>query len=163
MKPLAVIGIDNGLKGGIAALCPESGVLLDKTAMPLRSFLGKDESDCREVVRWLSYFDCVGVGIEEPPHHLNSMQSMRSMALSFGLLTGAMMQADLPVCRITVSEWQKKILGKVPQGQTKPYALAKACELWPNTDWRQSPRHKIPHDGIIDAALIARYLATWGK
>ena len=161
MKTPAIIGIDNGLSGGIVALCPESGTLIDKTAMPICGFLGKNEADVGEVMRWISYFDCRGVGIEEPPHHTPSAAAMRSLSLSFGLITGALKQAGIHPCRITVHEWQKDVLGKVPQGMTKPAALAKAHELWPGTDWRESPRHKKPHDGMIDAALIARYLAGW--
>jgi hypothetical protein len=161
MKTPAIIGIDNGLSGGIVALCPESGALIDKTVMPLREFLGKDEADVGEVVRWVSHFDCRGVGIEEPPKHLNSIQSMRSMCLSFGLIAGALQQGGYAPCRITVQEWQKALLGKVPQGQTKPAALAKARELWPDEQWLPSRRHRTPHDGMVDAALIARYLAGW--
>ena len=157
----AIIGIDNGLSGGICALCPESGILLDKTVMPLREAFGKNEADAAAVVRWLTRFQCIGVGIEEPPHHAPSASAMRSLSLSFGLLTGSLQQAGHNTCRITVPEWQKAILGKVPQGLTKKYALAKADELWPETDWRQSLRHKNPHDGMIDAALIARYLSGW--
>ena len=161
MKPPAIIGIDNGLSGGLVALCPVSGTLIDKTVMPLREFLGKDEADVGEVLRWVSYFDCRGVGIEEPPKHLNSIQSMRSMALSFGLLTGALQQGGYHPCRITVQEWQKALLGKVPVGMTKPAALAKAQELWPGERWLANSRCRTPHDGIIDAALIARYLAPF--
>jgi len=161
MKTPAIIGIDNGLKGGIVALCPESGTLIDKTAMPVVEYLGRKEADVGEVLRWISYFDCCGVGIEEPPHHTPSAAAMRSLSLSFGLITGTLKQAGFAPCRITVHEWQKAILGKVPAGHTKPAALAKAQELWPDTDWRESTRHKIPHDGMIDAALIARYLAGW--
>lgn len=161
MKPAAIIGIDNGLSGGIAALCPVSGILLDKAVMPTREFLGKDEADVGELMRWISYFDCRGIGIEEPPKHLNSIQSMRSMALSFGLITGALQHGGYQPCRITVHEWQKALLGKVPQGMTKPAALAKAKEMWPEEDWLPSKRHRTPHDGMIDAALIARYLAGW--
>jgi hypothetical protein len=161
MKPPAVIGIDIGLSGGLCALCPESGVLLGKAVMPVREFLGTGEADVGEVLRWVAHFDCRGVGVEEPPKHLNSIQAMRSMAMSFGLIAGALQQGGYAPCRITVREWQKKMLGKVPQGQTKPAALAKAGELWPEVDWRASPRHRNPHDGMIDAALIARYLAGW--
>jgi hypothetical protein len=45
----------------------------------------------------------------------------------------------------------------VPAGESKKYALAKARELWTNETFYASPRCKTPHDGIVDAALIARY------
>jgi hypothetical protein len=161
MKPRAIIGIDNGLTGGIVALCPETGILIDKTVMPICGFLGTNEADSAAVVSWVTSFDCVGVGVEEPPKHAPSAAALRSLALSFGLITGALRQAGLHPCRVTVHEWQKLMLGKVPKGQTKAFALTRARELWPYENWLPGPRHKTPHDGLIDAALIARYLAGW--
>jgi len=35
--------------------------------------------------------------------------------------------------------------------------LLKARQLWPDETWLASPRCTKPHDGMIDAALIAEY------
>lgn len=43
------------------------------------------------------------------------------------------------------------------KGDTKPRALAKALQLWPGETFLASERCRVPHDGMIDAALIAEY------
>jgi hypothetical protein len=40
---------------------------------------------------------------------------------------------------------------------TKLSALKVAQELWPQQDWRRTPRSKKPFDGFVDATLIAEY------
>jgi len=42
-------------------------------------------------------------------------------------------------------------------GMTKVLALAKANELAPDETWLASKRCTTPHDGMVDAFLIARY------
>lgn len=158
MKRRAVIGIDNGLKGGLCALCPESGDVIDYAVMPTRSQFSTDEADPAGVLAWVGSFDCVLVGIEEPLKFAPTSQAIRSMALSFGLCCGALEAANFPVARVCVSDWQKKMIGKFPAGQSKPYALAAARRLWPSESWLPSKRHRAPHDGIVDGALLARYL-----
>jgi hypothetical protein len=49
------------------------------------------------------------------------------------------------------------MLGKVPAGKTKEYALTKARELWPDETFYATARCSTPHTGIVDAALIAEY------
>ena len=158
-KRRVYVGIDNGaLSGAMCALCPETGAVIEYALMPNIEHDGKKEADPVELIRWLSGYDCIAIGIEACPKHAGSAASMRSMSMSFGICHGAMMVAQLPVCRVTVHEWQKKILGKVPQGKTKDYALRKATENWPGEKWLPSPRCRTPHGGFIDAALIATYV-----
>ncbi len=62
------------------------------------------------------------------------------------------------VRRVQVKEWQDAVLGKrLAKGMTKVAALAAANKLWPTEQWLATSRSKTPHDGIIDAALIAYY------
>jgi hypothetical protein len=57
-----------------------------------------------------------------------------------------------------VKEWQDVMLGKrLAKGMTKVAALASANKLWPTERWLATTRSKTPHDGMVDAALIARY------
>lgn len=160
----AIIGIDNGVSGALCALCPESGDLIDHRVMPTREHYGKNEPDVGAVLRWLSGFDCRVIAIEDPPFHAPSASSLRSMTLCFGLIHGALEAAGFSVARVTVKQWQDAMLGKKRvSGTTKQIALKVASELWPCEKWLPSPRHTTPHDGIIDAALIARYLADYHR
>jgi hypothetical protein len=58
--------------------------------------------------------------------------------------------------------WQKVFWTKpkMPKGRkfdTKAAALKAAKQLWPLQDWRKNSRCTTPHDGLVDAALIAEY------
>lgn len=68
------------------------------------------------------------------------------------------MEPEFSSHMIQVRDWQSKILGKTPRGQTKEAALALAQQLEPGEKWLKSPRATTPSDGAIDAYLIARYL-----
>jgi hypothetical protein len=50
------------------------------------------------------------------------------------------------------------MLGRVPKGKTKEVALMVADKLAPEECWLKSKRASKPHDGLIDAFLIARYI-----
>lgn len=41
---------------------------------------------------------------------------------------------------------------------TKATSINAAQRIWPDQDFRKSTRAKNPHDGLVDAALIAEYL-----
>jgi hypothetical protein len=86
------------------------------------------------------------------------------MGISFGIIYGLVCR-ELPSKNITtvrsgnpLDSWQRAVLGKVPQGQTKAAAFEKARKIWPDHEWPTKwPRGTVPHDGIIDAALIAHH------
>ena len=80
------------------------------------------------------------------------------MALSFGKLLGMAESRGYEVSRISVHKWQKQMLGKTAKGLTKIAALNAAERLAPQENWLKNKRCRTPHDGMIDAYLIARYL-----
>jgi hypothetical protein len=49
------------------------------------------------------------------------------------------------------------VIGPIAKGDTKPAALAKAKQLWPEETFLASARSTKPHEGIVDAYLIAEY------
>ena len=153
-----IVGIDNGLDGGLCAISKHSGSIIDKCAMPTFQRAGKREVDTRKIYNWICDLNTESViAIEEPLKHAKSSQAMRSMGISFGKILGMCESHGLTVKPIQVLDWQKRMLGKVPKSQTKTFALQKAIELLPNEDWLATARSYTPHDGIIDAFLIARY------
>ena len=153
-----IIGIDNGLDGGLCAISAHNGSVIDKWAMPTFERAGKREVDTRTIYDWITDLHTVPlIGIEEPLKHAKSSQAMRSMGISFGKIMGMCESHELEVKPIQVLDWQKSLLGKVPKSQTKVFALKKANELAPDEDWRKNNRCTVPHDGIVDAFLIAQY------
>jgi hypothetical protein len=155
-----IIGIDNGLDGGLCAISRFDGSVVDYTAMPCYKRKGKREIDTVATYRWITDL-CTKpiIAIEEPLKHARSSQAMRSMAISFGKLFGMCEVHGLEVAAVDVKEWQDAMLGKkVPRSGTKTAALAVAQSLHPNESWLAGDRSRIPHDGIVDGFLIAEYL-----
>ena len=152
-----IIGIDNGLNGGLCALNAETLEIINLAPMPCKPFGFKNEIDVAAVLKWVLEFPQATVAIEEPLHFAPTLASMRSMALSFGKIVGACTVLQVPCIRVQVKDWQDAILGvRKIKGLTKSIALAKATQRWPKQRWNVG-RGKVPHDGIIDAALIAVY------
>ena len=154
-----IVGIDNGISGGLCAVAAFDGAVLAYRAMPTKTEAGKSEVDVRALLDWLEpYRNNIVVCIEEPLKHAKSSQAMRSMSISFGLILGACKAKRFEVRRVQVKEWQDAVLGKrLAKGMTKVAALAIANKLWASETWLATSRSKVPHDGIIDAALIAHY------
>lgn len=152
-----VVGIDNGLDGGLCAVSGH-GLVIAYCAMPTYLRKGKREIDVKAAYQWIAnlHSPCVLV-IEEPLKHARSSQAMRSMAMSFGKLLAMAEMKDLPTDCVDVHEWQKKLLGRVPKGKTKKVAFELAHRLHPDEKWLATERSKVAHDGIIDAFLIARH------
>ena len=159
-----IVGIDNGLDGGLCAVSKFDGSIIDKIRMPTLQMSKKKEIDIRIINQWLLDFNTpFDLAIEEPLAHAKSSQAVRSMAISFGKLVGMAESHQYPVQRVSVHKWQKKMLGRMPKGKTKEFALALANSLAPKENWLANKRCKKPHDGMIDAYLIALYIREGKK
>ena len=156
-----IIGIDNGISGGLVAISESHGLIIGMSLMPSRKHRTRNEVNVKAVHSWL--FKVTGgnlsnaVYIIEEPNNSRNASTAYSVASSFHSLRGFFETKFLPYHRITPQSWQRKMLGKVPVGMTKEYALAKARELWPDETFLATPRSTVPHPGLIDAALIAAY------
>jgi len=155
------IGIDNGLTGGLCAISEQSGLIIDYCKMPVTKRKKRNEVNIRAVHLWLSEVTVGNLSnadyvIEEPNNSRNASTAY-SVASSFHSLRGFFETKMLNWHRITPQSWQKSMLGKFPAGESKKYALAKAQELWQGEEFLATPRCKGPHEGIVDAALIAAY------
>ena len=154
---LTVIGIDNGIHGGIAAL-DENGIGR-VWKMPLEP-CGKIV-DCYRIAQILSLFlpDTI-VALELLPQHMDSAQTMRSFALNYGILRTAAKLSGLRVvevpCGNRLDGWQRRLLGRQTKGGNKKAAEALARKLWPDYAFPTlRPNGKALHDGILDAVLVA--------
>ena len=167
-----IIGIDNGLNGGIVALSPIKGLApIAKFMMPTKTVVyparkttpakSTREIDTRALIGLLGSLEikmeATTVFFEHCPFHADNSTTMRSMALSAGKILAVLEAKNLKVVRVLSLDWHPVILGKIPQGKTKEIAAAKARELWPQEQWLPSPKAGNLHDGAIDAALIAEY------
>lgn len=156
------IGIDNGVSGGLVALSDYPGVdPIATRAMPTQKRRNRDEVDVKELYKWCREVSGDNLSnvvfIVEEPGGSKSAKAATSMAGSFHAIRGFLDAKYLRWHPVTPRQWQKEMLPGVKKGDTKPAALAAARRIWPLQKWLASERCRIPHDGIIDAALIAEY------
>tara|TARA_R110000772_G_scaffold36462_2_gene87195 strand:- start:2417 stop:2917 length:501 start_codon:yes stop_codon:yes gene_type:complete len=158
------IGIDVGKTGGIAVLgednslilhpIPTIGKELDVQALSdiLEQYISDDSLFAVEDVRSLP-----GVG----------SGSNFSFGNVKGLKVGILTALKARMILVFPKTWQKVSLQGVPiqkkangKTDTKLMALIGAKRLFPTESFLATKRSSVPHDGLIDAALIAYYLKT---
>lgn len=154
------IGIDNGLTGGIAII--DGGVLI-LHVMPVLSSGKKNRVDVlalRKVLR--TYISDNTFIVYESPGGSQGVRPAVSMADSFARVESVLILDGFRREPINAMKWQRTFwtrpkMAKGEKFDTKAAALNKAKQLWPNQDWRKNEKCRIPHDGLVDAALIAEY------
>ena len=157
------LGIDNGLKGGLVALSSLAGVApIAMAAMPTRKKSSGNEVAAELVMAFIDGLHCdirssLTVIIETPGKHSPGAQALCSMWDSYGVLRAICEVKGIRHHRITPQTWQKKMLPGCEKGNTKPFAESVARRLWPAETWLATAKCSTPHDGLIDAALMAEY------
>ena len=159
-----VVGIDNGVSGGVAILSQHNGSIIASAAMPCKQRGGKNEVDIYTLYQWLrdklnGRFTSASYYIEEPCGS-KSLGAALSMASSFHSIRGMLETKDLNWYGVPARKWQKALMGKtkIPASKVTEQELAK--KLWPDEQWvTLRPTGKKLHDGVIDAVLIA----NWGR
>ena len=161
------IGIDPGLDGGI--VCIRDGSIMFKLAMPTIKCKHEGGKTKRELDRegLKSLFQLLPHGtrgaIEEPiSAREQSVQSTITVGKNYGILLMALTSAKVKLLEVTSKDWHfhydivphRKGAGK----STKEQAFEVCSRLYPlDRDLRKSGRAHKPHDGIVDALLIADY------
>ncbi len=79
--------------------------------------------------------------------------SMFTFGACWGLVRGICTGLGLSYELARPQEWQRALLA----GQAEGSEYLVASRLWPQAEWRQSERSQKPHEGLVDAALIAEY------
>lgn len=156
-----IVGIDNGLDGGLVALSDHPGPPIDTTVMPTRGKAKGNEVDANAIYEWLLNLGCgldrLTVVLETPGKHSPGLMSLCSMWDSYGAIRGVLECRGIRHHRISPQTWQTKMLPGCKKGDTKPCALQRAKQLWPSEKWLASARCRTPHTGLVDAALIAEF------
>jgi hypothetical protein len=142
------IGIDPGKKGGLAVIC-DRGRLEDAIVM----------GEIPALEAWLSFWENYIDRV-----YLEKAQSMPNQGVAatfnygtgYGKLIGMIETLGLSYELVRPQQWQKVMIPGSKPGNSKKDALVKARQLFPNETFIQKGCRK-PHDGIIDAVLIAEY------
>jgi len=89
---------------------------------------------------------------------------MLSIGYGFGALKQCLVDFAIPHEVRRANVWQKEFGISARKGNTKVQALQICQDLFPNVNLLATERSKKPHDGIVDALLIAEYARRrWGE
>lgn len=163
------IGIDPGLKGGIAVIKEDGS--LELTPMPT---IGEKEYDIFELKRILREAACgllpekttleashsKSLLVFERQHALpgQGLTSSLKTGIGYGILLGLVAGLEIPHEVVWAKAWQKVLfVGLPPEYDTKVKSEIVAKRLFPSADFRKSTRARKSSDGLTDAACLAYY------
>lgn len=159
------VGIDCGLNGGIASI-DVNGQLKHISIMPTISNGKGRKIDLKGLATMIESFSKSKKHytfiVENPGAHAPSASGLRSMTYSFAAIETLLVAYGLKYHVVLSQKWQKAFWNKpkMPKGQkfnTKAAALNVANQIFPDELWLKSDRCTKPHDGMIDATLLAEY------
>jgi len=176
-KPRFYAGIDTGNNGGLyvidsegtpvlRSLIPKKKLYAHKKLSGMKNKMVVDYPALRKVIDSFEEFsNDIVVGLEDV-HSLYGMSAKSNF--SFGLIKGVKMgileSSPYTYYLITPKKWQAEIWQpqdyvRDDKGKniTKETALKAAYRIYGDIDFTGSLRARKPHDGIVDAALIAEY------
>ena len=149
---MKIVGIDPGLKGGIAVLSISGSYNLYK--MPIKN----DHVDSKQLAKFIKIIDPISVWIESllvlP---CNAKQSISTMGVNWGRVVGCIEALGIPLNQVDPVSWQRGLF--VPKGSSKNVKeriLIRAKQLFPGQDFCEADSNKF-NDGCVDALLIAKF------
>jgi len=157
---MKIIGIDNGLDGGIVIL-GDSGLVVEKHITPVIGVSGKGKRayDVPGMTRILRpYTENTKVFIERAQAMPGQgVSSMFSIGYGYGLWTGILTALAIPFEVVGPRTWQGQMFAGINKTDTKRASAVVASRLSPQTDWRANEKCRVPHDGLTDSYCIAEY------
>lgn len=152
-----VVGIDPGQKGGLVTL-DGTGTIVDMRPMP---------ADPREVATFLR-LTREACGLSRWPLHvmLEKAQSMPKQGIAsaftygthYGELRGILVALELEHTLVPPSAWTKAMHVGTRAGEAKVRSMEAARRLKPTEPFKMaSSKATKPHDGLVDAYLIAEF------
>ena len=160
MKGDSILGIDPGKTGGFVLLSP-GGSILRKERMPLVG----DEIDLNALgLMFYEMSDLVRITFLEKVQGMTFAHGRRqgtsstfNFGKTYGILVGHLSAFRIPFELITPQTWQKQMHVGCSADDAKVRSALAVMKLFPREDFRATQRSTKPHDGLIDAALIAEY------
>ena len=162
--------IDPGKEGAVVIIYPDGliethvtpkiGKEYDKAAMfrLISNIVKKSEGQCHFVLENIN------------GHVAKGRSAAFMMGLGKGLWEMALIASNAPHTFVSSSSWQKETWQGVAivkvksetnksgeKTDTKATSLIAAQRLFPHVDLRRSARANVPHDGIVDAILMAEF------
>ena len=143
-----VLGIDPGLKGGIAYI---SNHHVEAVPMPLMG----GSIDPRAIVQILKTQSVELVVIEKVgPRPKQGVVSVWTFGYGVGVIAGAVEAIGVPMRWVTPQAWKKVVLAGTPKDKDAAIQFVRAA--YPGIPLIPE-RARVPHDGMADALCIAEY------
>ena len=153
------VGIDIGLKGAVARIADEEESTGFK--MPL---LGKEE-DPHDIIEELRELNAEHIVFEKLGVIFGTSKATAySMGKQSGIIETACICLGVPYTAVRAKEWQKDMFTGVTEAKksngkrdTKAMALTVCKRIFPGVKLTMSDRATVPHDGYVDALLMAEW------
>jgi crossover junction endodeoxyribonuclease RuvC len=151
---MGILGVDPGLSGGLA-IVTEDGLIAEP--MPVVG----GEIDLAGLTRWLR----ANQGIIEMAY-IEKVSAMPKQGVSstfkfgdgFGSVKGVLAALGIPFELVTPQKWGKVMhAGVKPDLPSKARSQLAASRIFPKFNFLATERSRVPHEGMVEAALIAEY------
>jgi hypothetical protein len=153
------VGIDIGLKGAVARITNDEDPIGFK--MPV---LGK-EVDPHDIIEQLGKLNADYIVFEKLGVIFGSSKATAySMGKQSGIIETACICLGVPYTAVKAIEWQKDMFTGVTEAKksngkrdTKAMALTACKRIFPGVELTMSDKATVPHDGYVDALLMAEW------
>lgn len=160
---MRILGVDPGLKGGTVFI---NGRTVLASPMPVVSKGKKNEIDAATLATRIRHLMGQGWWSDDADYRADricyleqvgampkqGVTSCFSFGCGWGMIRGILAAYGVPCVLVRPQEWQKEVL----KGHAKGSEAAVATSLFPGVEFRVGRSTK-PHEGLVDAALIAEY------
>lgn len=151
------VGIDPGLRGGLAALNP-AGAVVGLWPMPVAGgeVHAAGLADLLRSLRCLDSHQDVGRVCLEKVSAMpkQGVSSTFRFGTGWGMVRGVCAALAIPVVLVPPTVWKKQVLLGLPHD--KAGAVQFCTSRWPTADL-VLPGCRVPHDGLADALCLADY------
>ena len=154
---MRVMGIDNGIGGGIVVVDEE--VVICKAPMPVIKLKKRSVYDMDVIVAMIRSAAPVHVFIEKAQAMpKQGVTGMFHYGEGFGIIQGIVAALGIPRTLVTPQAWQKVMFeGLSKDEDTKILGLIVCKRLYPKENWVATERSKKFHTGMTDACCLATY------
>ena len=151
------VGIDPGLRGGVAAIDP-AGAVVGLWPMPVAGgeVHAAGLADLLRSLRCLDSHQDVGRVCLEKVSAMpkQGVSSTFRFGTGWGMVRGVCAALAIPVVLVPPTVWKKQVLVGLPHD--KAGAVQFCASRWPTADL-VLPGCRVPHDGLADALCLASY------
>lgn len=155
VKGTMFLGIDPGLNGGLALLCPRSGLLIE--VMPT---IGSELDFHRLAEILKDWAPDIRHAVLEDVHAMpkQGVSSMFKFGKCFGGVQGVLAAVGIPFELIRPQLWMKEMhTGTPAKDDSKSRSRLAFSRIFPGVNALASDRSRVGHEGMIEAALMAEF------